>query len=106
MLVSANYQDDNIGLTRDPYCFLNSLGVQSRIAEHDFVGVPVRIAFGDLATQRVKNLRAGPDLVADTLQNTDSASRIVAVTAQMKFGGVRADDGDVLVLRLDRKSVV
>src|SRR3954468_20587621 len=98
LLVFTKYEDDDIRLTRNSHCLLDTLGVQSGIAEHNLVGLPHGIGLCDFAAERVQHFPDGSDLIFNPLQNADTATRLVAVAAKVEIGSVRSDDRNTLVL--------
>src|SRR5438034_3831473 len=56
LLIFAEDQDNDIGLLRDLYSSGDALGVEFRIAEHNFVGIPVWSGFGNFAAFGVEDL--------------------------------------------------
>ena len=99
LLIFAEDQDNDISLLRDLHGCGDAFGVECRIAEHNFVGIPVGGGFGNFAAFGVEHLGRRSNFVSYTLQNADTASGIVAVSAEMEFSRVRADDRNPLVLR-------
>ena len=76
----------------------DALGVELRIAEDHFVGIPIGKRFRDLGAFGVENLRAGADVILNPIENADAAAGLVAVAAEMHVVRIRPDHGDVLVL--------
>ena len=63
--MSAERENDDVGFLRDFDGFRDALGVQRRIAEYDFVGVPIGKRFGDFRAFGVENFRGRADVVLD-----------------------------------------
>src|SRR5438132_6316397 len=99
LLIVAENQNNDISLLRDLHGCGDAFDVECRIAEHNFVGIPVGGGFGNFAAFGVEHLGRRSNFVFYALQNADTASGIVAVSAEMEFSRVRTDDRNPLVLR-------
>jgi hypothetical protein len=83
LLVSAERQDYEVCCRGNFGGFLDALGVERRIADYHFVGIPIGIGLGDLASEGVEDFRGGAYFSFDRLENADAATRLVAIPAQV-----------------------
>src|SRR6185369_222941 len=83
VLISAEHKQRDVRILGNSDRFGNQFLIVRRIAEMSAISKPDATLFGYFATLGVRDFNFVADLIFDSLQHTDAASGLIAVTTEM-----------------------